>query len=96
MGVTGGCTCDFHPHVVHVLRGLVSFEADESGLVPGDRVVISQISNPRQGMAAFRCLFFKGYSMRSIVSWTVRNMPAMNTLVIAVLLLGAYCFSAMR
>ena len=41
----------FHPHVVHVLRGLVSFEADESGLVPGDRVVISQISNPRQGMA---------------------------------------------
>ena len=34
--------------------------------------------------------------MRSIVSWTVRNMPAMNTLVIAVLLLGAYCFSAMR
>ena len=34
--------------------------------------------------------------MRSIVSWTVRNMPAMNTLVVAVLLLGAYCFSAMR
>ncbi|MEI6036930.1 MAG: efflux RND transporter permease subunit [Planctomycetota bacterium] len=34
--------------------------------------------------------------MRSIVLWTVRNMPAMNTLVIAVLLLGAWCFASMR
>ena len=34
--------------------------------------------------------------MRAIVTWTVRNMPAMNTLVIAVLLGGAACFAAMR
>ena len=34
--------------------------------------------------------------MRSIVSWTVRNMPAMNTLVIAILLVGAMAFVAMR
>jgi len=34
--------------------------------------------------------------MRSIVTWTVRNMPAMNTLVIAVLLVGAWSFASMR
>jgi multidrug efflux pump subunit AcrB len=34
--------------------------------------------------------------MRSIVSWTVRNMPAMNTLVIAILLVGAMAFVSMR
>ena len=34
--------------------------------------------------------------MRTIVTWTVRNMPAMNTLVIAVLLGGALCFASMR
>jgi multidrug efflux pump subunit AcrB len=34
--------------------------------------------------------------MRSIVNWTVRNMPAMNTLVIAVLLVGAWSFASMR
>jgi hypothetical protein len=26
--------------------------------------------------------------MRSIISWTVRNMPAMNTLVAAILIVG--------
>ena len=34
--------------------------------------------------------------MRSIVSWTVRNMPAMNTLVISILLVGALSFASMR
>ncbi len=34
--------------------------------------------------------------MRSIVSWTVRNMPAMNTLVIAILLVGGLAFASMR
>jgi multidrug efflux pump subunit AcrB len=34
--------------------------------------------------------------MKTLVNWTVRNMPAMNTLVIAVLLGGAICFAAMR
>ena len=34
--------------------------------------------------------------MRSIIAWTVRNMPAMNTLVMAVLLVGAMAFASMR
>jgi HAE1 family hydrophobic/amphiphilic exporter-1 len=34
--------------------------------------------------------------MRTIVSWTVRNMPAMNTLVIAILLVGGLAFASMR
>ena len=34
--------------------------------------------------------------MRGIVSWTVRNMPAMNTLVMAILLIGGVAFAAMR
>ena len=34
--------------------------------------------------------------MRSIISWTIRNMPAMNTLVVAVLLVGAGAFATMR
>ncbi len=34
--------------------------------------------------------------MRTIVSWTVRNMPAMNTLVIALLLVGGMAFASMR
>ena len=34
--------------------------------------------------------------MRTIVSWTVRNMPAMNTLVMAILLVGAAAFWTMR
>ena len=34
--------------------------------------------------------------MRTIVAWTVRNMPAMNTLVIAILLVGAMAFASMR
>jgi HAE1 family hydrophobic/amphiphilic exporter-1 len=34
--------------------------------------------------------------MRSIIAWTVRNMPAMNTLLIAVLAVGALGFATMR
>ncbi|MFM9025195.1 MAG: efflux RND transporter permease subunit [Planctomycetaceae bacterium] len=34
--------------------------------------------------------------MRTIVGWCVRNMPAMNTLVIAILLVGALAFASMR
>ena len=34
--------------------------------------------------------------MRAIVSWTIRNMPAMNTLLVAVLLVGAMAFASMR
>ena len=34
--------------------------------------------------------------MRAIVSWTIRNMPAMNTLMVAVLLVGAMAFASMR
>ena len=34
--------------------------------------------------------------MRSIVNWTVRNMPAMNTLVMAILLIGGLAFATMR
>lgn len=34
--------------------------------------------------------------MRSIISWTVKNMPAMNTLVAAILLVGAMSFASMR
>ena len=34
--------------------------------------------------------------MRTIVTWCVRNMPAMNTLVMAVLLVGGMSFASMR
>lgn len=34
--------------------------------------------------------------MRTIVTWCVRNMPAMNTLVMAILLVGAMSFASMR
>ncbi len=34
--------------------------------------------------------------MRGVVSWTIRNMPAMNSLMIAVLLVGAMAFVSMR
>ena len=34
--------------------------------------------------------------MRTIINWTVRNMPAMNTLVIAILAVGAMSFASMR
>jgi HAE1 family hydrophobic/amphiphilic exporter-1 len=33
---------------------------------------------------------------RAIVAWTVRNMPAMNTLLVAVLIVGAMSFASMR
>lgn len=34
--------------------------------------------------------------MRSIVCWTIRNMPAMNSLLVAVLLVGGMAFASMR
>jgi HAE1 family hydrophobic/amphiphilic exporter-1 len=34
--------------------------------------------------------------MRTIINWTVRNMPAMNTLLIAILAVGAMSFASMR
>ncbi|HBU36639.1 MAG TPA: AcrB/AcrD/AcrF family protein, partial [Planctomycetaceae bacterium] len=34
--------------------------------------------------------------MRSLISWTVKNMPAMNTLVVAILIVGAMSFAGMR
>ena len=34
--------------------------------------------------------------MRSIVSWTVRNMPAMNVLLVAIMVIGWLSFSSMR
>jgi hydrophobic/amphiphilic exporter-1 (mainly G- bacteria), HAE1 family len=34
--------------------------------------------------------------VRAIVSWTIRNMPAMNTLMVAVLLVGGMAFATMR
>ena len=34
--------------------------------------------------------------MRRIISWTVENMPAMNTLVAAILLVGVMSFAGMR
>jgi multidrug efflux pump subunit AcrA (membrane-fusion protein) len=39
------------PHAVQAGGGRVVFESTASGLLPGDRVVTSQISNPRAGMA---------------------------------------------
>lgn len=39
------------PHTLAVTRGRVIFEAEDSGVLPGDRVVTSQISNVRDGMA---------------------------------------------
>jgi multidrug efflux pump subunit AcrA (membrane-fusion protein) len=39
------------PKAVQAVDGRLVFEAEQSGLVAGDRVVISQISSPRQGMA---------------------------------------------
>lgn len=39
------------PHALQASGGRVFFEAASSGLLPGDRVVTSQISNPRAGMA---------------------------------------------
>ena len=34
--------------------------------------------------------------MRRVISWTVENMPAMNTLVAAILLVGVMSFAGMR
>ena len=34
--------------------------------------------------------------MRSIIAWTVRNTPAMNVLVVAVMVIGFISFSRMR
>jgi HAE1 family hydrophobic/amphiphilic exporter-1 len=34
--------------------------------------------------------------VKTIISWTLRNMPAMNTLMVAVLLVGSLAFASMR
>jgi multidrug efflux pump subunit AcrA (membrane-fusion protein) len=39
------------PRAVQAIDGRLVFEAATAGLLPGDRIVISQIANPRQGMA---------------------------------------------
>ena len=39
------------PRPIHVSSGRVYFESTSSGLVAGDRVVTSQLANPRDGMA---------------------------------------------
>jgi len=38
------------PRPFHAAAGRITFDERESGLLPGDRVVVSQISNPRDGM----------------------------------------------
>jgi multidrug efflux pump subunit AcrA (membrane-fusion protein) len=38
------------PRPFHAAAGRITYDERESGLLPGDRVVISQISNPRDGM----------------------------------------------
>lgn len=38
------------PQPFHVAAGRIVFDQEESGLLPGDRVVVSQIANPRDGM----------------------------------------------
>jgi hypothetical protein len=39
------------PRPYHLGKGIVVYEEGSSGLVAGDRLVSSQISNPRDGMA---------------------------------------------
>jgi multidrug efflux pump subunit AcrA (membrane-fusion protein) len=39
------------PRAIQVTGGRVIFDAAASGLLPGDRVVTSQLSHPRDGMA---------------------------------------------
>jgi hypothetical protein len=39
------------PRPYHLGKGVVLYEVGTSGLVAGDRLVTSQISNPRDGMA---------------------------------------------
>ena len=38
------------PRPFHAASGRIAFDEQESGLLAGDRVVVSQISNPREGM----------------------------------------------
>jgi len=38
------------PRPFHAASGRIAFDEQESGLLSGDRVVVSQISNPREGM----------------------------------------------
>jgi len=39
------------PRAIQVLAGRLVFESLASGLTPGDRVIVSQIANPRDGMS---------------------------------------------
>ena len=38
------------PRPFHAAADRITYDERESGLLPGDRVVVSQISNPRDGM----------------------------------------------
>ena len=40
----------FHPRPFHAAAGRVLYAQDESGLLPTDRVVVSQLASPRDGM----------------------------------------------
>jgi hypothetical protein len=39
-----------HPRPFHAGGGLIAFKEADSGLLPTDRVVTSQLANPREGM----------------------------------------------
>jgi hypothetical protein len=39
-----------HPRPFHAGGGLIAFKETDSGLLPTDRVVTSQLANPREGM----------------------------------------------
>jgi hypothetical protein len=39
-----------HPRPFHAAAGRVVFDQEESGLEPSDRIVVSQLANPRAGM----------------------------------------------
>jgi len=46
----GGRLTILRPRVFHATAGRITFDERESGLLPDDRVVVSQIANPRDGM----------------------------------------------
>jgi multidrug efflux pump subunit AcrA (membrane-fusion protein) len=49
--IRGGRLAVIHPRPVQVSDGKAIFESGSSGLKPGDRVVTSQLTHPRAGMA---------------------------------------------
>jgi len=38
------------PRPFHAAGGRIAYDEREAGLVPGERVVVSQIATPREGM----------------------------------------------